>query len=156
MTPLNPHIEFQNVSTRYGHKDVLKNVSFSVQRNEVFGIIGPANSGKTTMLTLVCGLRTVQEGSVRTLGTELNGAGRNLLVQVRRNIGFIFQAHNLLGALTASENVQMGLELEKSTSKLFGHSSAKSGFGEYVRRPMWIVCPGDALISFRSIAISQI
>src|SRR5262249_54058246 len=73
---------------------------------------GPSGSGKTTMLTLVCGLRSVQEGSVKTLGVELNGARPDTLVQVRRSIGFIFQAHNLLDALTAWRNCKMGVHLD--------------------------------------------
>jgi putative ABC transport system ATP-binding protein len=68
------------------------------------------------MLTLVCGLRRVMHGSVRTLDHELQGATSAVLVRVRRSIGFIFQAHNLLGALTACQNVQMSLQLEPGVS----------------------------------------
>jgi putative ABC transport system ATP-binding protein len=90
-------------------KQILFDISADIHPGEIVINTGPSGSGKTTMLTLVCGLRTVQDGSIRTLGVELNGATRESIVGVRRNIGFIFQAHNLIGALTACENVEMGL-----------------------------------------------
>jgi putative ABC transport system ATP-binding protein len=73
---------------------------------------GPSGSGKTTLLTLIGGLRSVQEGSLKFLGEELCGVRNGKLVQVRRQIGYIFQGHNLLDFLTARENVQMSLELQ--------------------------------------------
>jgi putative ABC transport system ATP-binding protein len=62
------------------------------------------------------GLRSPQEGSLKVLGKELRGASKNQLVEVRRNIGYIFQAHNLLKSLTARQNVQMSLELHPEIS----------------------------------------
>jgi putative ABC transport system ATP-binding protein len=92
-------------------KQILFDISADLYPGEIVINTGPSGSGKTTLLTLVCGLRSVQGGSVNTLGMELNGASRDDLVRVRRNIGFIFQAHNLLGALTACQNVQLGAAL---------------------------------------------
>src|SRR5581483_7689137 len=69
-------------------------------------------SGKTTLLTLIGALRTIQEGSLHVLGRELSGLNERELVEVRRNIGFIFQAHNLFDSLTAYQNVRMALELK--------------------------------------------
>lgn len=63
------------------------------------------------MLTLMGCLRDVQDGSVRLLGEELNGAGATAQVALRRRLGFIFQAHNLHASLTARQNVLMGLEV---------------------------------------------
>ena len=57
------------------------------------------------------GLRSPQSGSLKVFGEELVGAKKNKLVQTRRNIGYIFQSHNLLSSLTAKQNVQMSLEL---------------------------------------------
>ncbi len=71
--------------------------------------MGPSGSGKTTVLTLIGCLRAVQDGSVRLLGQELNGADEAALVALRRRLGFIFQAHNLHESLTAVQNVIMGL-----------------------------------------------
>jgi putative ABC transport system ATP-binding protein len=76
-------------------------------------MLGPSGSGKTTLLTLIGALRKVQEGNLRVLGQELRGLGAGQLVEVRRRIGFIFQAHNLFNSLTATQNVQLALELQE-------------------------------------------
>jgi putative ABC transport system ATP-binding protein len=98
-------------------KQILCDVSLEVEAGEIVILTGPSGSGKTTLLTLVGGLRSAQEGSVRVLGEELNGASEAAMVGVRRRIGYIFQLHNLLDALTASENVQMGLSRTLGLSK---------------------------------------
>ncbi|MEM9157200.1 MAG: DevA family ABC transporter ATP-binding protein [Cyanobacteria bacterium P01_F01_bin.33] len=92
-------------------KHILFDVTFEIARGEVVILMGPSGSGKTTILTLVGGLRAAQEGSLKVLGQELCGASRETLVRSRRHNGYIFQAHNLHGSLTALENVQMGLEV---------------------------------------------
>ncbi len=68
------------------------------------------------MLTLAGGLRSPQSGSLKVLGEELIGANAGKLTQARRSNGYIFQAHNLHGSLTALQNVRMGLEVHKSIS----------------------------------------
>ena len=78
---------------------------------------GPSGSGKTTLLTLIGGLRSAQSGSLNVVGHELRDANENRLVKARRDNGYIFQAHNLHGSLTAIENVQMGLEVRGNMSK---------------------------------------
>jgi putative ABC transport system ATP-binding protein len=115
-----PAIQVRNLNHFFGtgalRKQILFDISADISPGEIVINTGPSGSGKTTMLTLVCGLRTVQDGSVRTLGMELNGANQDVLRRVRQSIGFIFQAHNLLGALTATQNVEMGLQLDESMS----------------------------------------
>jgi putative ABC transport system ATP-binding protein len=106
-------IVMNNVSHTYGQGDLRKQVLFGVSAEIHFGeiviVVGPSGSGKTTLLTLAGALRAVQEGNMQVLGTELHGAKPSTLLQLRREIGFIFQAHNLLGALSAGENVRTGL-----------------------------------------------
>ena len=87
---------------------------------------GPSGSGKTTLLTLMGGLRSAQEGSLKILDQEIRGADKNSLMQIRRNIGYIFQAHNLMTFLTARQNVRMSLELhdEDGTCDLDGNATA--------------------------------
>jgi putative ABC transport system ATP-binding protein len=91
-------------------KQVLQDCTLDLMPGEVVMMSGPSGSGKTTLLTLMGALRSVQQGSVRVLGRELAGLERAALVAVRRSIGFIFQGHNLLDALSARENVNMAIE----------------------------------------------
>ena len=97
-------------------KPVLRDVDLSVDPGEIVLLTGPSGSGKTTLLTLIGAPRGMQAGSCRVLGQELMGAKEREMVALRRRIGFIFQSHNLLGFLTARQNVAMSLELDpKST-----------------------------------------
>ena len=90
-------------------KQILFDIDTEIPEGEIVIVTGPSGSGKTTLLTLVGALRAAQEGSVRVMGEELCGARPGTLERVRRQIGFIFQQHNLLGALTAEQNVELGL-----------------------------------------------
>ena len=72
---------------------------------------GPSGAGKTTLLTVIGALRSVQEGRIEVLGRDLSQLPPRGLVEVRRDIGFIFQMHNLFDALTAYENVKMAMQL---------------------------------------------
>jgi putative ABC transport system ATP-binding protein len=104
-----------NLSHAFGQgemrREVLQNISFSIDPGEVVLLTGPSGCGKTTLLTLIGALRTVQQGQVSVLGQALHGVGRRRRQQVRRRIGMIFQGHNLLRCLTAEQNVQMGADL---------------------------------------------
>jgi len=92
-------------------RQILHDITATIPAGEIVIVTGPSGSGKTTLLTLVGALRSAQEGSVRVLGQQLNGAKSAVLEGVRKHIGFIFQQHNLLGALTASQNVELGLRV---------------------------------------------
>ena len=92
-------------------KQAIWDFNLTIATGSLTVLMGPSGSGKTTVLTLMGCLREVQEGSVRLLGFELNGAGEAQSVALRRRLGFIFQAHNLHESLTALQNVLMGLEV---------------------------------------------
>ncbi len=96
---------------------ILFDVNLIIRSGEIVIMTGPSGSGKTTLLTLIGALRSVQEGSLKFIGQELFGVSNERLVQVRRQIGYIFQAHNLLDFLTARQNVQMSLELQTNISQ---------------------------------------
>lgn len=106
------------VTYAYGEGDlrraVLRDVDLTVRQGEIVLLTGPSGSGKTTLLTLIGALRAMQQGSARVLGQELAGAAEPARVRLRRRIGFIFQNHNLLGFLTARQNVAMALEQDGS------------------------------------------
>lgn len=91
-------------------RTVLRDVSLQVGPGEIVLLTGPSGSGKTTLLTLIGALRAMQEGSCVVLGQELARANERARVRLRRRIGFIFQSHNLLGFLTARQNVAMAME----------------------------------------------
>ncbi|MGC6456469.1 MAG: ATP-binding cassette domain-containing protein [Coraliomargaritaceae bacterium] len=99
-------------------KQVLYNNTLTLKRGEIVVLTGPSGSGKTTLLTLIGALRSLQHGSIQLYGKELSGLSANGQVEARRDIGFIFQAHNLFDALTARQNVKMALELHKMSSKV--------------------------------------
>ncbi|MEM8829659.1 MAG: DevA family ABC transporter ATP-binding protein [Cyanobacteria bacterium P01_G01_bin.19] len=94
-------------------KQILFDIDLTLNSGEVIILKGPSGSGKTTLLTLMGGLRSPQDGSLKVFDRELVGAKKSKLVETRRNIGYIFQAHNLLASLTAKQNVQMSLELHE-------------------------------------------
>ena len=109
-------IVVEHLSHWYGEgelrRQVLFDVSAEIRAGEIVILTGPSGSGKTTLLTLIGALRSAQEGSVCVLGRELRGADEAALAAVRQRIGYVFQAHNLLDALTARQNVEMSLQLE--------------------------------------------
>jgi putative ABC transport system ATP-binding protein len=120
MPGVDPVINIRHLNHFFGEGETRAQVLFDnrleVMPGEIVIMTGPSGSGKTTLLTLISGLRTVQDGSVKILGRELNGLGPAGMIQLRRGIGFIFQAHNLFDSLTAYQNVRMAMELQDYTS----------------------------------------
>lgn len=110
---MNP-VMLRGLTYAYGEGDlrrqVLRDVNLDVREGEIVLLTGPSGSGKTTLLTLIGALRAMQDGSALVLGEELANAAEPVRVRLRRRIGFIFQNHNLLGFLTARQNVAMALE----------------------------------------------
>lgn len=108
-------ISISNLNHYFGEgglrKQVLFDINLEIKTGEIVIMTGPSGSGKTTLLTLMGGLRSAQEGSLKILGQEILDAKKVQLTKLRRQIGYIFQAHNLMTFLTARENVRMSLEL---------------------------------------------
>ena len=110
-----PPVHVEGLNHFYGsgavRRQVLYDFELRIDPGEIVILTGPSGSGKTTALTLIGALRSAQDGSLRVLGHELNGASRADLTKVRREIGFIFQYHNLLEALTAGQNIALSPSL---------------------------------------------
>ncbi|MEM9118621.1 MAG: ATP-binding cassette domain-containing protein [Cyanobacteria bacterium P01_F01_bin.56] len=141
---LEPTIVANQLNHYYGtgrlRRQILFDIHFEIQLGEIVIMTGPSGSGKTTLLTLVGGLRDVQEGSLQVLGQELRGVSSARLGKIRRQIGFIFQDHNLLSSLNAIKNVEMAAALYPISGR---ESMARSqtaleavGLGQYLtKRP---------------------
>ena len=101
-------IEIQNVSKSYGSLTVLHDISLSVNDGEIMAIIGPSGAGKTTLLQIAGSLDKPDSGRVIYDGTDIfKLKDKKLSIFRNRNIGFVFQFHQLLPEFTAVENVAL-------------------------------------------------
>ena len=115
MTEQKPLVEIKDLNHWFGdgdqRKQVLRSINLTVQPGEITILLGPSGSGKTTLLTMVGGLRSAQNGSLRIFNEELRQTSKTNLTRLRRKVGFIFQAHNLMPYLNSQQNVRLGLEV---------------------------------------------
>jgi putative ABC transport system ATP-binding protein len=120
IAPSAPAISMTHLNHYYGQgslrKQVLFDINLQIDRGEILIMTGPSGSGKTTLLTLMGSLRSIQDGSLSILGYELSNASKEQMTLARRDIGYIFQAHNLLNFLTVYQNVEMALEIHAVTA----------------------------------------
>ena len=92
----------------------LQGVDLTIRRGEFTAIVGPSGSGKSTLLNIIGGLDRPTEGTVLVNGTDLSTMNDNQLIDFRKNnIGFVFQSYNLIPVLTAKENVEFVMLLQK-------------------------------------------
>lgn len=95
------------------HFHVLRDINLAVEKGDVQLLMGPSGSGKTTLLSILAGLLTPSAGKVFLLGEEITKMSRTKLAEFRlHNIGFIFQGFNLFPALTATQNVEVALNIK--------------------------------------------
>ena len=111
-------VEFQNVGKTYNMGEVsidaLHDASFEIEKGELVVIVGPSGAGKTTLLNILGGMDTLSTGTVMLDGEEISQFSRKQLTEYRRHdVGFVFQFYNLIGNLTALENVQLANQICK-------------------------------------------
>ena len=107
------YLEINNLCKGFGEADsrveVLKDISFGVEKGEICVMLGPSGSGKSTLLNIVGGIESADCGSVRVGEDELEAMNEKKLSGYRRkHLGYIFQSYNLIGNLTVKENIEVG------------------------------------------------
>ncbi len=130
-------IEVDNLTYSYGDRRALQGVSFSVEKGEIFGLLGPNGGGKTTVFRLLCTLLVAENGQARVLGWDV----RKNPFQVRRQIGVVFQSNSLDVQLTVAENLiheghlygLRGRELRKRVEEMLSRVGLRERSHDLVR-----------------------
>jgi putative ABC transport system ATP-binding protein len=123
----------KSVTDSTGTLDILRDIDFSLAPKETAAIVGASGSGKSTLLSIIAGLDTPTSGTVRLAGQDLFSIDEDARAAVRaRQVGFVFQSFQLLGNLTALENVMLPLELAglRDSRKTAAEMMARVGLGE--------------------------
>jgi len=103
---------FKSVTDSTGTLDILRDIDIRLNRKETVAIVGASGSGKSTLLSIIAGLDTPTQGTVRLADQDLFALDEDARAALRaQKIGFVFQSFQLLGNLTALENVMLPLEL---------------------------------------------
>jgi putative ABC transport system ATP-binding protein len=103
---------FKSVTDSTGTLDILRDIDFSLAPKETVAIVGASGSGKSTLLSIIAGLDTPSSGTVRLAGHDIFAMNEDERAALRaEQVGFVFQSFQLLGNLTALENVMLPLEL---------------------------------------------
>ena len=123
----------KSVTDSTGTLDILRDMSFSLAPRETAAIVGASGSGKSTLLSIIAGLDTPTGGTVRLAGTDIFALDEDERAALRaRQVGFVFQSFQLLGNLTALENVMLPLELaaRRDSRKAATEMMKRVGLGE--------------------------
>lgn len=118
-------IEVRGINKSFGSLQVLKNIDLNVQKGEVVSIVGASGAGKTTLLQILGTLDKADSGTVAINGQTIKGMNDRRLSEFRnKNIGFVFQFHQLLPEFTALENIMIPALIAK-TKESEAEASAK-------------------------------
>ncbi len=129
---------FKSVTDSTGTLDILRDIDFSLKPQETAAIVGASGSGKSTLLSIVAGLDVPTRGTVRLTGQDIFAMGEDDRAALRATqVGFVFQSFQLLGNLTALENVMLPLELagrkdaRKAASEMLARVGLAQRLGHY-------------------------
>jgi polar amino acid transport system ATP-binding protein len=111
-----PEVLIDNVHKSFGAVEVLKGVSLSVNRGDVFALIGRSGSGKSTLLRCINGLEKINSGRIEVAGHAV-GRDPKELRKLRTDVGIVFQSYNLFPHLTVGENIMLAPRIVKLVSK---------------------------------------
>ena len=124
---------YKSVTDSTGTLDILRDIDFTLAARETAAIVGASGSGKSTLLSIIAGLDTPTRGTVRLAGQDLFAIDEDERAALRaQKVGFVFQSFQLLGNLTALENVMLPLELggRKESRKAAAEMLARVGLAE--------------------------
>mgnify|MGYP000980238263 FL=1 len=124
---------YKSVTDSTGTLDILRDIDFTLAPRHTVAIVGASGSGKSTLLSIIAGLDTPTRGTVRLAGQDLFALGEDDRAALRaQKVGFVFQSFQLMGNLTALENVMLPLELagRKDSRKAAAEMLARVGLGE--------------------------
>jgi putative ABC transport system ATP-binding protein len=128
----------KSVTDSTGTLDILRDIDFSLAPRETAAIVGASGSGKSTLLSIIAGLDTPTRGAVKLAGVDLFAIDEDQRAALRaRQVGFVFQSFQLLGTLTALENVMLPLELagqkdsRKLATEMMGRVGLSTRLGHY-------------------------
>jgi putative ABC transport system ATP-binding protein len=136
----------KSVSDSTGTLQILHNIDFSLQAREAVAIVGASGSGKSTLLSIIAGLDTPTTGTVHIAGQDLFALDEDARAALRaRQIGFVFQSFQLLGNLTALENVMLPLELSgrKDARKLAASMLERVGLSQRLQAYPKVLSGGE-------------
>jgi ABC-type Fe3+/spermidine/putrescine transport system ATPase subunit len=105
-------LELRNVSKRFGEAQAVDNISFSVAKGAILGLLGPSGCGKTTTLRLIAGFETPDRGELLIEGQDISGKR-----PYERNVGLLFQDYALFPHMTVAENISYGLRFRGLNSR---------------------------------------
>lgn len=124
---------FKSVTDSTGTLDILRDIDFALAPRETAAIVGASGSGKSTLLSIIAGLDTPTRGTVRLAGQDLFAMNEDARAALRaQKVGFVFQSFQLMGNLTALENVMLPLELagRKDSRKAAAEMLARVGLSQ--------------------------
>lgn len=129
---------YKSVTDSTGTLDILRDIDFTLAAQETVAIVGASGSGKSTLLSIIAGLDTPTRGTVRLDGQDMFALQEDDRAALRaQKLGFVFQSFQLMGNLTALENVMLPLELanrrdaRQAATQMLGHVGLAQRLGHY-------------------------